>query len=129
MGKPRVLVADNSLFMRTMLKNQLESMNCDVIVAPTAKVCDEAMEECRDKQPDIALIDIAIAEYDDFALIRAARECSHPCGVIVMIPDGPAFPELVVCAVRAGASGYIKKPVSPKDLNLRIIGVLKEGER
>jgi len=126
MAKPRLLVADNSLFMRTVLKSQLEAMGYDVTTAATAKLSGAQVgSEHQDTQPDIALIDITIAEKDDFALVRAARECRHPCAVIVMIPEGPAFPELVVDAVRAGASGYIKKPVSPQDLGSRINNALR----
>lgn len=129
MGKTKVLVIDSSLFIRTVLKSQMQSMGYDVTVVPTAKIYDETTVECRDMQPNIVLVDLAIAEKDNFALIRAARECSHQCCVIVMIPDGPGFLDIVVDAVKAGATGYIVKPVSPNDLKSRVEAVLKRQRR
>lgn len=120
MEKPKVLVADNSLFMRTMLKSQLESQGFSIVgVAKDRQEFGKYLE----LKPDVALIDIAIAETDDFWLVREVRERYH-AGVIVMIPDQPGLPEVVVEAVRAGAGGYIKKPISPGDLKLRMKGVL-----
>lgn len=123
MDRPRVIVADASVFMRTMLKSQLEQLNFEVVT--TAKNSQEATTKCQDTQPDMVLADIDIAEADDFALIRTARACPVPCCIVVMIPEETNLPEVVVEAVRAGASGYLSKPVSPQELKLRINGALR----
>ncbi len=122
MQGPKVLVADSSLFMRTMLKNQLESQGFSIV--GVAKDRQECLSKCQELKPDIALVDIAMAEKDDFALVKEVRERDHS-SVIIMIPDQPGLPEVVVEAVRAGAGGYIRKPVSPEDLKLRIKGALR----
>ncbi len=118
----RILIADSSLFMRMMIRTQLESQGFNIV--GTAKDCQECISKCLELKPDIALIDIAIAETDDFALVREVREQDHP-SVIIMTPDQPGLPEVVVQAVGAGAGGYIRKPVSPEDLKLRINGALR----
>ncbi len=123
MEKPKAIVGDGSVFMRTMLRTHLEALNFEV--AATAKDGREALNMYLEVKPDIGLIDIAIAEADDFALIRAVQENVPLSAIFVMIPEQAGFPELVVDAVRAGASGYIKKPVSPEDLKSRIKSVLR----
>ncbi|MBI2849912.1 MAG: response regulator [Chloroflexi bacterium] len=122
MGKPKVLVADGSMFMRTMLKSQLEALNLDVVA--TAKNKEETVSKCQEAEPDIVLIDVSIAETDDFGVVRTIKECAGSCCIIVMIPEQTNLPEVVVETVKAGASGYIKKPISPQDLKGRISGVL-----
>lgn len=118
----RILIADSSLFMRVMIRTQLESQGFCVV--GVAKDRQECLLKCLELKPDIALVDITIAETDDFALVREVREKDHP-RVIVMTPDQPGLPEVVVQAVEAGAGGYIRKPVSPDDLKLRINGALR----
>ena len=122
MQGPKVLVADSSLFMRTMLKNQLESQGFSIV--GVAKDRQECLSKCQELKPDIALVDIDMAEKDDFALVKEVWGRDHS-SVIIMIPDQPGLPEVVVEAVRAGAGGYIRKPVSPEDLKLRIKGALR----
>ncbi|MBI2869997.1 MAG: response regulator [Chloroflexi bacterium] len=115
----RVLVADNSLFLRTMIKSQLEKLNFRVVA--TAKDSQECLSKSAESRPDITLIDIGIAEENDFSVLRAILEKMPSSNVIVMLPDHPGFPEMVVNAVRAGASGFLKKPISPTDLCQRVL--------
>lgn len=123
MQKPNVLVADTSVFMRTLLKTHLEALNFEV--AAIARDQKECLAKCLELKPDIVLVDIAIAEADNFALIRLVREATPSSSVIVMIPEQLSFPEVVVEAVKAGAAGYISKPVSPVELKSRLRGVLE----
>lgn len=124
MEKPKVLVADDSVFMRTMLKSHLESLNFDVV--STAKNKQETIEKCEKAEPDIVLVDIGIAEADDFSVVKAIRECRGSSCIVVMVPEQENMPEVIVEAVRAGAGAYIKKPISPQDLKLRLSGATGE---
>ncbi|MBI2869349.1 MAG: response regulator [Chloroflexi bacterium] len=119
----KVLVADNSLFLRTMFKSHLESLKLSVVA--TARDARECLDKCLALRPDISLVDINIAEENDFSVLREIRERAVSPSVIVMIPDDPGFPEIVVSAIKAGASGFLKKPISPTDLSQRINGVLR----
>ena len=122
MAKLRVLIADGSSFMRIMLSNALESLGLEVVA--TAKESLEAVDKYSALKPDVVLLDVAMADKDDFAAIRTIAD--DPLStVILMIPEQLDISDLIIDAVKAGAKGFIRKPILPGELKARIESVLR----
>ena len=123
MERRKVLIGDGSSFIRIMLGGVLETLGFEVVA--TAKDGQECVDRSMEFKPQIVLLDLAIADVDDFAAVRAIAQDNPSSAIILMIPEQQDIPEVIVDAVRAGVSGYIKKPLSPEDIKRRIEGTLR----
>ncbi len=118
-----ILIGDGSLFMRIMLTTALESLGLKVV--GTAKDSQEAVDKYLEFKPHIVLLDLAIADVNDFAALRAIGHDNPSAAIILMIPQQMDIPDVIVDAVRAGAKGYMRKPISPEELKARIGSALR----
>ncbi len=74
----------------------------------------EAVDLASRSQPDIVLMDLAMPKLDGIGATRRIRAISPSTQVIVLTSFGED--EKVIFAVKAGASSYLLKNVSPADL-------------
>jgi CheY-like chemotaxis protein len=126
MGKTRVLLADNSVFIRILLANGLGTLGFDVVAV--AKDGQEAVEMYEQHKPDITLIDLKLDNGGGIEVIRALMK-NNPLAVIaVMMPENLDDPDVIVEAVRAGAKAYIKKPTSGEELKMRLANLVGRGD-
>jgi len=102
----RVLVVDDTLFMRVKLKALLQSLGYDVI--GEASNGQEAIDQFRLLKPDITTLDITMPEMDGLTALRQIRALD-PNATIVMI-SALGQETMVVDAIRAGARHFIVKP-------------------
>lgn len=114
MARTRIIIADNSLFMRIMLKNVLETFGFEVVA--TAKDAREMVDKFAETKPDIALIDLALEGMGRVDLIHTITEHYPSAAVVLMIPERLDELDVIVDAVRAGVKGYIREPISPDEL-------------
>ena len=124
MAKTRIMIVDNSLFMRIMISNVLQRLEFET--AATAKDGREALDKYFELKPDIILMDLVVAELDDFAIVRAILNQDSSAMIILMIPECLDEPDVIVDAVRAGVNGYIKEPVSPDKLEALLGKTLRQ---
>ena len=108
----RVVVADDHPLFREGVITSLESMP-DVVVVGQAADADEALRLVRDEVPDVALLDVTMPGGG----IEAARRIAAACPVtrIVMLTVSEDEDDLLA-AMKAGASGYVLKGVSAREL-------------
>jgi CheY-like chemotaxis protein len=126
MGKTRVLLADNSVFIRILLANGLGTLGFDVVAV--AKDGQEAVEMYEQHKPDITLIDLKLDNGGGIEVIRALMK-NNPLAVIaVMMPENLDDPDVIVEAVRAGAKAYIKKPTSGEELKMRLANLMGRSD-
>ena len=114
MARTRIIIVDNSLFMRIMLSHVLERLEFEI--AATAKDGREALDKYFELKPDIMLIDLVVADLDDFAVVRAILNQDPSAIINLMIPERLDEPGVIVDAVRAGVKGHIREPISPDEL-------------
>jgi CheY-like chemotaxis protein len=84
-GKPRVLVADDSGDMRSLLRDVLESEGCDVVAVPSGA---RAVSEMNERPPDLVITDLFMPGMSGFAL-RA---------LMLKRPDLATIPVIVLSA-------------------------------
>lgn len=105
-----VLVDDHPLFLEG-LKNWLISN--DIQVVGTAANVWDALREVKEYQPDLVLMDVQMANFDGIEATRMIKN-RFPETKVIMLTISDADEHLFE-AVRAGASGYLLKSLTPAD--------------
>jgi NarL family two-component system response regulator LiaR len=120
----RVLIADDHAMVRQGLRTFLTLSEGIEVVGEAANGL-EAVEQVRQHQPDIVLMDLVMPQLDGIEATRRIRALSPETQVLALtsfIDD-----EKVFTAIEAGALGYLLKDVSPDDL-VKAIKAAHRGE-
>ena len=117
-----LLVEDDPTLIR-MLTSFLTTENFQITSVTGQKAAVASMETDR---PDLALVDISLAEGNGFAVCDYAKQMNIP--VIFLTASSDEFS--VVTGLDMGADDYISKPFRPRELVSRIRSVLRRtGKR
>ena len=108
----RILVVDDTLFMRVKMKGLLEKWGHQVIGEAANGL--EAVEKYKELQPDLVLMDITMPEMDGIAALKEIRAFDAKANVIMVSALGQE--SFVMEAVRSGARNYLVKPVQDNKL-------------
>ncbi|MGZ4043238.1 MAG: chemotaxis-specific protein-glutamate methyltransferase CheB [Bacteroidia bacterium] len=115
----KVLVADDSVFMRMLIKDILEE-DKEINVIAQAKDSKEALEMCKLYKPDVILLDMTMGEYDGIYGVKKIMEhCPTP--IIILSALGNTDMETVMEALSLGAVDYLNKPAN-NNSNIREVG-------
>jgi two-component system, NarL family, response regulator DegU len=108
----RLLIADDERLFRQSLKKLLEGAK-DIKVVAEAADGQEAVMKAREKEPDIALLDVRMPKMDG---IKAAKLISTvvPKTKILMLSIHDDD-EKIIAALKAGATGYVLKDADQAD--------------
>ena len=106
----RLMVVDDTLFMRRMLRDLLTRHGYEVV--SEARNGREALENYQQIRPDLVIMDITMPEMDGISAVSAIIQVD-PAACIVMCSalgqDGP-----VMEALQAGARDFVLKPFLPE---------------
>jgi len=119
----RVLVVDDQELVRAGFRLILERAGIEVVAEAADGV--EAVERACDVAPDVVLMDVRMPRMDGIEATRLLLE-ERP-GTRVLALTTFDLDEYVFAAVRAGASGFLLKDVSPDDL-VHAVRVVERGE-
>ncbi|HEX9374772.1 MAG TPA: response regulator transcription factor [Actinomycetota bacterium] len=120
----RVLLVDDQTLVRTGFRMILES-EPDIEVGGEAADGVEGVREAARTRPDVVLMDVRMPRMDGIeATRRIAAADEHPRVLILTTFD---LDEYVFQGLRAGASGFLLKDVTPEDL-VRAVRVVAGGE-
>lgn len=122
MKPTRILVAESSTFMSIMLTTALKKLGFEVL--DTAKDGKDAVAKYKELNPDVALVDTALNGLSGIEVARRIVAGDPSAVVIMLVMESSDDPETIVEAVRAGARGYMKKPLSEDDIEKSIGGAL-----
>ena len=101
-----ILITDDAMFMRTMLKSILTSAGHNIIAeASNGK---EAVELYAKYKPDLVTMDITMPELDGIGALKEIMKSDPQANVIMVTAMGQQV--MVVEAVKAGAKDFIVKP-------------------
>ena len=114
-----LLVEDDPTLIR-MLTEFLATENFHVTSVTGQKAACENLETLK---PDLALVDISLADGNGFAVCALAKELGVP--VIFLTASGDEYS--VVTGLDMGADDYISKPFRPRELVSRIRSVLRRA--
>lgn len=122
----RVLLVDDQALLRATFRLLLEATP-DMTVVGEASTGAEAIERARADRADVVLMDIRMPDMNGIEATRLITEDEALDGVRILILTTFETDELVVDALRAGASGYLGKGVDPGTL-LDAIRTIASGE-
>src|SRR3954471_14559850 len=105
----RVVVADDSALMRRLLTDGLTARGFEI--AGVARNGDQALVLCRELQPDVLSLDLAMPGMDGIGVLRALRDERSPVPVVVVSAFSPAHGARAVDALSEGAVELVAKPV------------------
>jgi DNA-binding NarL/FixJ family response regulator len=111
----RVLLADDQPRLRATFRLLFDAAS-DIEVVGEASTGAEALARARADRADVVLMDLRMPDMDGIEATRLITADESLAGVRVLILTTFETDELVVAALRAGASGYLGKDVEPAAL-------------
>jgi len=103
----RVMVVDDALFMRTVLKTMLTQNGYEVVGEAENGL--RAVTRYQELSPDVVTMDITMPEMDGIAAVREIKKIDSEAKIIVCSAMGQQT--MIIEAVRAGAVDFIVKPL------------------
>lgn len=115
----RVLIVDDNPMVRRIVRNALLSIGIKRTLE--AEHGEEALAMAKRGKPDVILCDVQMPTMDGLAFLRHLRADNEEIRQIpVIMLTSLSEKDVVMEAMRHGASGYVLKPTSPKMLLERI---------
>lgn len=113
----RVVVADDSGLMRSLILLALEPLGVEVA---TAEDGDEALAAVREHRPEVLIVDASMPGLTGYEVCEALRaEGEGPCPYVLLLTADVRESERQR-AVDAGVDEFVGKPFSPKELAARV---------
>ena len=119
MGNYHILVTDDEENIRKFIRKYAEFEGHTVTEASDGM---EAITLCQNKTFDIIIMDIMMPEFDGFSACREIRKiCNTP--ILMLSARGEEYDK--INGFEIGVDDYVVKPVSPKELMLRIEAIMR----
>ena len=118
---PEILVVDDEADMRSYLRSLLGR----TYRVRTAENGAEALEQVRERPPDLVVSDFVMPERDGADLCRALRKDPDTRHVPVILLTVRRDQEGRLLGLRAGADAYLSKPFDPAELETRVENLIE----
>jgi two-component system, chemotaxis family, chemotaxis protein CheY len=120
----QVLVVDDSMVARNIIKNVLQPIGYEVLQAANGQ---EALEILKSKSDGIALVLLdwnmpVLSGIDTLKAIRQNKQYDH---VRVLMVSTESEDDYIDRAIQSGANGYLAKPFTPEELAAKISSTIE----
>jgi DNA-binding response OmpR family regulator len=128
---PLLLLVEDDPVLRTFLADNLAADGFELLEAGTVR---DGLRMLEYKQPDLALVDIALPDGSGLDLIAHVREADGVAsridpGVPLVVLTGRTGEIDRLRGFERGADDYVVKPFSYAELRLRVLAVLRRTRR
>jgi DNA-binding response OmpR family regulator len=123
MRKKLLVVEDNAELLELL---RLNFKRAGFAIA-TATNGVEALKKARTLSPDVILLDLVMPELDGFAVCEILRQDPETASIPIIMFTGLGSHLTRLAGMDSGATDYITKPLSPKELVARIELVLRQS--
>ena len=106
MSEVRILVVDDSAYVRNSLKTLLETSGYTVVAMAENGL--DALGKYKSHRPDLVMLDIIMPQMDGLSTLRALHQLD-PSARVIMVTSISTRASVMDC-VKAGAKNYILKP-------------------
>ncbi len=121
MTKKRILIVDDDSDIVETAAFFLSSSGYQVFVAKNGK---EALEQVKEKNPDLVLLDVMMPEMNGLEACRKLKNNPKTNSIPVVMLTAQGGKQDVDDAIDGGANGYVVKPFNLPDLVERIETIL-----
>ncbi len=122
MNQEKILIVEDENDIRELIHFHLYKNKYEVFEASNGK---EALEQVKDKNPDLILLDIMIPEIDGIQVCKTLKSNDKTKDIKIIFLSAKGEEEDIVRGLEMGADDYITKPFSPKILIARAKSVLR----
>jgi len=119
-----VLIADSNAYTRRLTRMMLTNLGCKATYEATDGAA--ALDAIRTINPDVMILEWDMSVLDGREVMRIVRSPGvfpKPNVPIVMLSDR-GLRSRVTTAVRLGVNEFLVKPISPKTLQQRLLGIM-----
>jgi len=117
-----ILIVDDSLIMRKNLFRNFDILGHKVIAE--AFNGQQSIEYYQSLKPDLVTMDITMPGMDGITAVKKIKDIDAETNIIMVTSHGQE--PMVMAALKAGAKGYIVKPVTPDKLSVSIGQIFPE---
>lgn len=131
MQQTTILIVDDEVTIREVVRKYLEQENFRVIEAETGPM---ALQLLHEDPPDLIVLDIMLPGLDGFTITRSLRDPVHGQAnlstnehipIIMLTARSDEADRLL--GFELGTDDYVTKPFSPRELVMRVQAVLRRG--
>ena len=112
----KVLIADDSAFMRTIIRNYLKDYKGVTLIE--AEDGEDTLMKFDENLPDIVFLDIIMPKMSGLEVLKEIKKINRSSKIIMVTSVGQS--KIIEEALSNGASGYITKPFKAVEIR-RII--------
>ena len=118
----KVLIVDDSLIIRKKVKKLVEVLGHEVL--NSAKNGQEAIDMYKEVKPDLVTMDITMPDMDGITAVKEIMKVDNEAKIIMVTSHGQE--DMVIQSIKAGAVGYMLKPISEDKFAAAIGEVFEE---
>ncbi len=120
--RKRILIADDTTFMREMLKSSLDKNEYEIVGEATNG--EQAVAQYKEKKPDLLILDINMPKMNGIDALSEVM-AFDPKANVIMCSDQKQEP-MIVLALKKGAKDFVIKPFMASDVIRAINKIFKE---
>jgi len=121
-----VLVVDDEPMARTLLRLMLVRAGFNVYEAEDGY---DALEKVEKNPPDVVLLDVMMPGMDGFTVCEKLRAGAATANIPVIMLSAKTGLDSINQGLRAGATVYLTKPISPEELTRHVQDALSDSIR
>lgn len=117
-----IMIVDDSITIRMMIKDMLEAEGYQILLAEDGETC---LDILKNKIPDIILLDIVMPGISGLDVCKTIKNDDELKSIAVLMLTHISDTEKIVAGLNMGADDYVTKPFIIEELNARIAAVLR----
>ena len=125
MAKQKILVVDDEPDVVELVEFNLKAAGFTVTSAENGR---EALTTAQATRPDLIVLDVMLPEMDGLEVCKLLRRDPVTAATPIIMLTARAEEVDRVLGLELGADDYLTKPFSPRELVLRVKGLLRRGQ-
>jgi len=121
----RILIIEDEPDIRELVAMNLLTAGLETLEAENGR---EGLELALKELPDLVILDLMMPEMDGHTVLQKIQEDEKARQIPVIMLTAKAQPGDRVTGLEMGADDYLTKPFSPRELVLRVQGLLRRGD-
>jgi len=119
-----IIIMEDTLFMREVYWQIFFKTEIKILCFPSSG--DELLQKVNEMKPNIILMDLVLPRENGITLIRKVREMNSEVSIIAV--SSLTDENILIDTFKTGASDFIKKPFTSKEILSSIRGVMNHKQ-